>query len=99
LLQAKNEEIKDETIVLEDKGRELRTTNETEHIHVRHILVGQHRIILRSDVIRQDVIENETEVRWEKEEGITEEVTEGEIALDEDVGKDEVDGAGEVRPP
>ena len=59
-LQAKNEEIKDKTVVLEDKGRELKTTNETERIRVCHILVSQHRVILRSDVIRQVVIENET---------------------------------------
>jgi hypothetical protein len=59
LLQAKNEEITDKTVVLEDKGRELKTTNETERIRVRHILVGQHHVILCSDVIRQVVIENE----------------------------------------
>jgi len=61
---------------MKDKGRELRTTNETERIRVHHILVGQHRIILHSDVIRQYVIENEMGIRWEKEEGIVEEVTE-----------------------
>ena len=42
--------------------------------------------------------EGVAEVR-EDEEGIAEEVMEGEIALDEDVGTDEVEGAGEVRPP
>ena len=60
-LQAKKEEIKDKTVVLEDKGRELRSMKETERIRVRHMVVGQHRIILPSDIIRQDVIENETE--------------------------------------
>ena len=53
--------IKDKTVVLEDKGRELKTTNETERIRVHHILVGQHHVILCSGVIRQVVIENEIE--------------------------------------
>jgi hypothetical protein len=33
-----------------------------------------------------------------EEEGVTEEMAEGEI-VDDDVGTNEVEGAGEVRPP
>ena len=40
-LQAENEEIKDETIVLEDESQELEASNQTVRVRVRHVLVRQ----------------------------------------------------------
>lgn len=40
-LKAKNKKIEDQAVILEDEGRELKTTNETISIGMRHVLVGQ----------------------------------------------------------
>jgi hypothetical protein len=51
-LETEDEEIEDETVVLEDERRELETTNHAERIDVRHVLVGKDRVVLGGDVIR-----------------------------------------------
>ena len=59
-LQAQNEDIEHETVILEDKGRKLESANHTIRIRMRHVLVSKNSIVLRSDVIGQIVVQNET---------------------------------------
>ena len=65
-LKAKNEQVKNKTIVLKHESRKLETTNEAEGIDVRHILVSERGVILGSDVIRKIVVKNESEQAIEK---------------------------------
>src|SRR5258708_11819874 len=59
-LQAQDENIKHKTIILEDEGRKLETTNHTVRICMRHVLVSEDSVVFRGDVIGQIVVQNET---------------------------------------
>ena len=58
-LKAKNEQIQYEAVVLENKGRELKTTNEAKRINMGHVLVCQGCVVLGGYVIGKIVIQNE----------------------------------------
>lgn len=49
-----------ETVVLEDESRELKTSDHSERVDVRHILVGEDGVVLRGDVVGQVVVEDES---------------------------------------
>src|SRR6266567_2080456 len=59
-LQAQDENVEHQTIVLEDEGRKLKSTNHTVRICMRHVLVREDSVVLRGDVIGQIVVQNET---------------------------------------
>lgn len=77
-LQAKDEEIEYEAVVLEDEGGELQASNHAMCIDVGHVLVGQRRVVLACDVVGQIVIQDETEETIEKRQ----------VNLFVDLGKD-----------
>jgi hypothetical protein len=61
-LQAQDENVEHETIVLEDEGRKLKSTNHTVRICMRHVLVREDSVVLRGDVIGQIVVVGSDEV-------------------------------------
>lgn len=48
-----------ESVVLEDKGRELEAADHAKGVDVRHVLVGEDRVVLGGDVVGQVVVEDE----------------------------------------
>lgn len=57
--KTENEQVEHESIVLDNEGGELKTTNNAEGVRVIHILVIDHHVVLRSHVIRNVVIDDE----------------------------------------
>ena len=60
-LETEDKEIHDETIVLENERGELQSTDETVSVRVGHVLVVQHRVVLRCNVVGQVVVQDESE--------------------------------------
>jgi hypothetical protein len=60
-VKTENEEIQNETVVLEDETGELKTSNQTISINVGHVLVCQNNVVLRCAVICQVVIHDESQ--------------------------------------
>lgn len=59
-LQAQDEQIQDETIVLRDERRELKTSNNAITVCVVHVFVGDDNVVLGCHVISDVVINDET---------------------------------------
>jgi hypothetical protein len=50
-LESEDEDVEDETVVLEDEGRELKSSDHSEGVDVRHVLVGEDDVVLARTVI------------------------------------------------
>jgi len=60
-LEAEDEEIHDETIVLENERGKLQSADETVRVRVGHVLVGQHSVVLSRDIVGQVAVQDESE--------------------------------------
>lgn len=59
--KTENEEIENETIVLEDERGELKTSDHSVTIDMGHILIGEDDVVLGGTVISQVVIHDQTQ--------------------------------------
>lgn len=59
-LQSEDEQVEDESVVLEDERRELETSDHSKVVDMRHILVRQDRVVLGRNVVGQVVVEDES---------------------------------------
>lgn len=60
-LKAKDYDVKDEAVVLSDKACELKTSDKSIGVGVRHVLEGDYHVVLRSHVVSQIVIDNQSQ--------------------------------------
>jgi len=67
-LQSKNQDVQDETIVLDDEGRELETSNQSIRVDVVHVLVVEHDVVLGRHVVSNVMIDDESQQSIEKSE-------------------------------
>lgn len=84
-LESENEDVENETVVLEDETGELESSNHSESVDVGHVLVSENDVVLARAVIREIVIHDETEKSIEEGE-IDLFVDLAELRLDKNVG-------------
>lgn len=59
--ETQHEQVQHETVVLDNEGRELEAADEAIGVGVRHILVGNHHIVLGRHVVRDVVVQDQTQ--------------------------------------
>ena len=57
--QAQHQQIQYQPIVLHDKGSKLQTPDQTIGVGVRHVLVGDHNVVLGCDVVCNVVVQDQ----------------------------------------
>ena len=57
--ETQHQQIQHQTTVLHDKGGKLQTPDQTIGVGVRHVLVGNHNVVLGSDVVCNVVVQNQ----------------------------------------